>query len=77
MEEDGSIIVRTYHRPHLTAPAFARNEVDGYADGDPIDIPSDVFLMVRVQMPAVEELEAPSDQAEEPVQEDQELTDSE
>ncbi|NKI73543.1 hypothetical protein Dpoa2040_000745 [Dickeya sp. CFBP 2040] len=51
INEDGSIIIRTYHRPHPDAPAFARNELDGYANGDPIDIPRDAFILVRVQMP--------------------------
>lgn len=47
---DGSIVIRTYHRPHPDAPAFARNEIEGYANGDPIDIPRDTFISVRVQM---------------------------
>ncbi|HGY4615621.1 TPA: hypothetical protein ACNV0S_003753 [Proteus mirabilis] len=49
--EDGSILVRTYHRTHPNAPEFARNEIDGYKDGDPIDIPDGRFISVRVQMP--------------------------
>ncbi|WP_245212409.1 hypothetical protein [Proteus mirabilis] len=49
--EDGSILVRTYHRTHPNAPKFARNEIDGYKDGDPIDIPDGRFISVRVQMP--------------------------
>lgn len=48
---DGSVLVKTYHRPHPTAPAFARNELDGMSDGDPVDIPSDQFVSVRVEMP--------------------------
>ncbi|WP_410738891.1 phage tail fiber protein [Citrobacter freundii] len=48
---DGSVLVKTYHRTHPDAPAFARNERDGYASGDPIDIPSDQFVSVRVEMP--------------------------
>ncbi|MBT9430407.1 MULTISPECIES: hypothetical protein [Symbiopectobacterium] len=55
---DGSIVIRTYHRPHPDAPAFARNEIEGYANGDPIDIPRDTFISVRVQMPEVEVQEA-------------------
>ncbi|MCW2480349.1 pyocin knob domain-containing protein [Candidatus Symbiopectobacterium sp. NZEC135] len=55
---DGSIVIRTYHRPHPDAPVFARNEIEGYANGDPIDIPHDTFISVRVQMPAVEAQEA-------------------
>lgn len=49
--EDGSILVRTYHRTHPNAPKFARNDIDGYSDGDPIDIPTGRFISVRVQMP--------------------------
>ncbi|RTN27706.1 phage tail protein, partial [Enterobacter asburiae] len=32
---DGSILVKTYHRTHPSAPAFARNERDGINDGEP------------------------------------------
>ncbi|MGL9750825.1 MAG: hypothetical protein ACR5LC_04995 [Symbiopectobacterium sp.] len=49
----GSIVIRTYHRPHPDAPAFARNEIEGYANGDSIDIPRDTFISVRVQKPKV------------------------
>lgn len=49
---DGSILVKTYHRTHPSAPAFARNERGGTNDGEPIDIPSDQFVSVRVEMPA-------------------------
>lgn len=49
---DGSILVKTYHRTHPSAPAFARNERNGINDGEPIDIPSDQFASVRVEMPA-------------------------
>ena len=48
---DGSILVKTYHRTHPNAPEFARNDIDGYSDGDPIDIPAGRFISVRVQMP--------------------------
>lgn len=48
---DGSVLVKTYHRTHPDAPVFARNERVGYASGDPIDIPSDQFVSVRVEMP--------------------------
>ncbi|WP_129586851.1 hypothetical protein [Proteus alimentorum] len=30
---------------------FASNEIDGFNDGDPIDIPSGRFISVRVQVP--------------------------
>ncbi|MGP0751938.1 phage tail fiber protein [Escherichia coli] len=49
---DGSILVKTYHRTHPAAPAFARNEITGLTDGEPIDIPKDQFVSVRVEMPA-------------------------
>ena len=49
---DGSILVKTYHRTHPGAPVFARNDREGFAEGDPIDIPSDQFVSVRVEMPA-------------------------
>ncbi|EBZ5248273.1 phage tail protein, partial [Salmonella enterica subsp. enterica serovar Havana] len=29
-----------------------RNEIDNLTNGDPIDIPSDSFVSVRVEMPA-------------------------
>lgn len=51
VNEDGSIDIFTYHRTHSNAPVFARNNLEGYADGDPIDIPKDAFISVRVQMP--------------------------
>ncbi|HCI7819569.1 TPA: hypothetical protein NPY75_003173 [Escherichia coli] len=51
VNEDGSVDVFTYHRVHNDAPVFARNNLEGYADGDPIDIPKDAFISVRVQMP--------------------------
>lgn len=51
VKEDGSILVKTYHRTHPTSPAFARNELEGFSDGDPIDIPKDAFVSVRVEMP--------------------------
>ena len=49
---DGSVLVKTYHRTHPDAHAFARNELEGVGDGDPVDIPSDQFVSVRVEMPA-------------------------
>jgi len=48
---DGSVLVKTFHRTHPEAPAFARNELQGISDGDPVDIPRDQFLSVRVEMP--------------------------
>ncbi|WP_234100032.1 phage tail fiber protein [Enterobacter roggenkampii] len=52
VNSDGSVLVKTYHRAHPSAPAFARNERDGLADGEPVDIPTDQFVCVRVEMPA-------------------------
>lgn len=49
---DGSVLVKTYHRTHSDAPAFASNEQDGVSNGDPVDIPRDQFVSVRVEMPA-------------------------
>ncbi|WP_049118287.1 hypothetical protein [Enterobacter cloacae] len=49
---DGSVLVKTYHRTHPEAPAFARNKLQGINDGDPVDIPRDQFVSVRVEMPA-------------------------
>ncbi|MCT4701238.1 hypothetical protein MUA02_21110 [Enterobacteriaceae bacterium H20N1] len=48
---DGSVFVKTYHRTYPDSPAFARNEIDGLSDGDPVDIPADQFVSVRVEMP--------------------------
>ncbi|MEA1020155.1 phage tail protein [Enterobacter asburiae] len=48
---DGSVLVKTYHRTHPDSPVFARNEREGYSNGDPIDIPSDQYVSVRVEMP--------------------------
>ena len=39
---DGSVLVKTYHRTHPTAPEFARNELQGINEGDPADIPDPV-----------------------------------
>ncbi|MFK5754808.1 phage tail protein [Escherichia coli] len=62
VNSDGSILMKTYHRVHSTAPEFAQNRIgvrdeNGYftetvKDGDPVDIPSDTFVSVRVEMPA-------------------------
>lgn len=48
---DGSVMVKTYHREHAGAPKFARNIIEGVADGDPVDIPTGQFISVRVEMP--------------------------
>ncbi|MBA7987407.1 phage tail protein [Enterobacter asburiae] len=49
---DGSLLVKTFHRTHPAAPEFARNELLGVNDGDPVDIPRDQFVSIRVEMPA-------------------------
>lgn len=48
---DGSVLVKTYHRTHPKAPEFARNEINGLTNGEPVDIPADSFVSVRVEMP--------------------------
>lgn len=48
---DGSILVKTYHRTYPAAPVFARNAIQGVTEGEPIDIPADQFVSVRVEMP--------------------------
>ncbi|WP_421355281.1 phage tail protein [Pseudocitrobacter faecalis] len=51
VDADGSVLVKTYHRNHPNSPIFARNEIEGVANGDPVDIPEDQFVSVRVEMP--------------------------
>nr|DAL28673.1 MAG TPA_asm: tail protein [Bacteriophage sp.] len=48
---DGSVLVKTFHREHPATPAFAMNILEGVSDGDPVDIPRDQFVSVRVEMP--------------------------
>ncbi len=58
---DGSILVKTFHRTYPDAPEFARNRIGVKDDagvftetvksGDPVDIPADQFVSVRVEMP--------------------------
>lgn len=55
VEADGSIIIKTYHRTHPTAPSFASNEVEGYKEADPIDIPKGRWVDLRVEMPTRED----------------------
>lgn len=52
IKEDGGIIVKTYHRTHDNVPEFAKNEIEGFANGDPIDIPAGRWLDLRVEMPS-------------------------
>jgi len=51
VEEDGSIVIKTYHRTHPNSPEYAQNNIHGYLNSDPIDIPVDSFISVRVEMP--------------------------
>jgi len=51
VSEDGSLLIKTMHRTHDSAPEFARNIKEGYSNGDMIDIPADSFVSVRVEMP--------------------------
>jgi len=48
---DGSVLVQTYHRTYPDAPVFAQNNIEGIAAGEPVDIPADQFVSVRVEMP--------------------------
>ncbi|HGV0042111.1 TPA: phage tail protein [Enterobacter ludwigii] len=48
---NGSVLVKTYHRTHPGAPVFARNEIQDISEAEPVDIPRDQFLSVRVEMP--------------------------
>ena len=59
VEENGDIILKTYHREHKNVPSFASNFKDGIADGDPIDIPEGRWIDLRVEMPFSEEPEFP------------------
>ncbi|MFI8417682.1 prophage tail fiber N-terminal domain-containing protein [Serratia sp. NPDC078593] len=54
VEATGDLLIKTYHRTHPTAPVFARNEIVGYDEGMPIDIPADRWIDLRVEMPEVE-----------------------
>lgn len=59
---DGSVLLKTYHRTYPDAPEFARNligvkdEAGGFTEtiknGNPIDIPVDQYVSVRVEMPS-------------------------
>ncbi|WP_227732785.1 phage tail fiber protein [Yersinia proxima] len=63
LEENGDLVIKTYHRTHPTSPEFARNTIKDYEDGQPIDIPAGRFVDLRVQMPGVEEIEPPLTEA--------------
>ncbi|WP_440493476.1 phage tail fiber protein [Serratia sarumanii] len=55
VEPTGDLLIKTYHRTHPGATAFARNDVLGYDEGMPIDIPEGRWVDLRVEMPAVDE----------------------
>ncbi len=55
VEPTGDLLIKTYHRTHSAAPEFARNDVLGYDEGMPIDIPDGRWVDLRVEMPAVDE----------------------
>ncbi|WP_313611725.1 phage tail fiber protein [Pantoea piersonii] len=46
----GDLLIKTFHREHKSAPKFARNEVEGYEDGAPIDIPAGRWVDLRVEV---------------------------
>lgn len=62
IESDGSILLKTYHRTHPSAPEFARNLIGYESDdgnfietvknGEPVDIPAGRWVDLRVEMPA-------------------------
>lgn len=55
VEPTGDLLIKTYHRTHPAAPAFARNDVLGYDEGMPIDIPEGRWVDLRVEMPKGDE----------------------
>lgn len=52
IDAEGSITLKTYHRTHPSAPAFAQNIIEAVKDGDPVDIPVGRWIDLRVEMPA-------------------------
>lgn len=51
VKKDGSIIFKTYHRTNDCPMVAYQNNIDGYANGDSIDIPEGKSLMVRLNVP--------------------------
>ncbi|MDM2937017.1 phage tail protein [Citrobacter sp. Cy082] len=61
VENNGDILLKTYHRTHPDAPEFARNLIglknddgaftESVKDGEPADIPDGRWVDLRVQMP--------------------------
>ena len=50
VDHDGAITIKTFHRTHGSSPSFASNHIEGFSDGDPIDIPDGCFVSVRVNV---------------------------
>ena len=61
VENNGDILLKTYHRTHPDAPEFARNLIglkndegaftESVKDGEPVDIPDGRWVDLRIQMP--------------------------
>ena len=61
VENNGDILLRTYHRTHPDAPEFARNLIglkndegtftESVKDGEPADFPDGRWVDLRIQMP--------------------------
>ncbi|XUU49183.1 phage tail protein [Serratia nematodiphila] len=56
VEPTGDLLIKTYHRTYTAAPPFARNDVQGYDEGMPIDIPAGRWIDLRVEMPVKKEI---------------------
>ncbi|SUJ08396.1 phage tail fiber protein [Serratia marcescens] len=56
VEPTGDLLIKTYHRTYTAAPPFARNDVKGYDEGMPIDIPLGRWIDLRVEMPVKKEI---------------------
>ncbi|CAI1973642.1 phage tail protein [Serratia marcescens] len=56
VEPTGDLLIKTYHRTYTAAPQFARNDVQGYDEGMPIDIPAGRWIDLRVEMPVKKEI---------------------
>lgn len=56
VEPTGDLLIKTYHRTYTVAPPFARNDVKGYDEGMPIDIPLGRWIDLRVEMPVKKEI---------------------
>ncbi|WP_024910432.1 pyocin knob domain-containing protein [Chania multitudinisentens] len=70
VDASGDLLIKTFHRANSSAPAFAKNIITGYKDGDPIDIPAGRWLDLRVQVYSAE-----PELAEEPLADNQHTND--